>query len=92
MHRLNEADWIALRLLYLMLAADPSAGALPDVYKTLEYYGKKLRKRGSKPHERGSILPVFALLNRDSQRWQDIQQPGRKVDARHGDTVETRYA
>ena len=65
MHRLKRADWIALRLLYVLLAADPSAGSLPDVRKTVDYYEKKLRKKGAKKYARGNILPVFSLLNKE---------------------------
>jgi hypothetical protein len=65
MHRLKRADWIALRLLYVLLAADPSASSLPDVRKTVDYYEKKLRKRGDKKYARGKLLPVFSLLNKE---------------------------
>ena len=66
MAKLKEADWIALRLLYIVLAADPSAGSLPDVAKTIQYYEKKLRPKGSKnKYSTGSLLPLFALLNKE---------------------------
>ena len=53
---LQPADWIALRLLYILMAADPSTVGLPDVRKTVEYYEGKL----------GSIQGAFALLNEDT--------------------------
>lgn len=65
MHRLNKSDWIALRLLYVLLASDPSAVRLPDVAKTLDHYNAKLRKRGESKYLGGRLQPVFALLNKE---------------------------
>lgn len=66
MPKLKEADWIALRLLYIVLAADPSAGSLPDVAKTIQYYEAKLRPKGRKhKYSTGHLLPVFARLNKE---------------------------
>ena len=39
MDDLKRKDWMTLRLLYLILASDPSAGYLPDVKKIMDYYG-----------------------------------------------------
>lgn len=55
---LQPADWIALRLLYILMAADPSTSRLPDVQKTVEYYDRKLRR-----HKYDGVLDAFALLN-----------------------------
>lgn len=65
MSKLKEADWIALRLLYILMASDPSVGGLPDVQKTIDYYNAKLRPRGAKKYVKGSLLPVFELLNKE---------------------------
>ena len=65
MDKLKEADWIALRLLYIMLAADTSAGLLPDVQKTIRHYENKLRKKGDNPYSSGQLLPVFAVLHKE---------------------------
>jgi hypothetical protein len=51
--KLKKKDWVALRLLYLILASDPSAAVLPDVQKTVDLYGMR------------TILKAFELLNRD---------------------------
>ena len=53
MENLNKKDWVALRLLYLILASDPSAAVLPDVQKTVDLYGMR------------TILKAFELLNRE---------------------------
>ncbi len=53
MDNLKKKDWVALRLLYLILASDPSAAFLPDVQKTIDMYGMR------------TILKAFALLNRE---------------------------
>ena len=37
----KEKDWIILRLLYLLMAIDPSIVITPDVKKTLNYLQKK---------------------------------------------------
>ena len=50
---LKKKDWVALRLLYLILASDPSAAVLPDVQKTVDLYGMR------------TILKAFELLNRE---------------------------
>jgi hypothetical protein len=42
-----------LRLLYLILASDPSAAVLPDVQKTIDYYGLI------------TVLGAFELLNKE---------------------------
>ena len=65
MKKLKEADWIALRLLYIMMSSDPSSSRLPDVRKAIDHYGEKLRPRGAKKYVKGSLLPVFALLNKE---------------------------
>lgn len=65
MSKLKEADWIALRLLYLLMASDPSVGGLPDVQKTIDYYNAKLRKKGESKYMGGRLLPVFELLNKE---------------------------
>jgi hypothetical protein len=51
--KLKKKDWVALRLLYLILASDPSAAVLPDVQKTVDLYGMR------------TILKAFELLNRE---------------------------
>jgi hypothetical protein len=51
--KLKKKDWVALRLLYLILASDPSAAVLPDVQKTVDMYGLS------------TILAAFELLNRE---------------------------
>jgi hypothetical protein len=51
--QLKKKDWVTLRLLYLILASDPSAAALPDVSKTIDLYGYR------------TLLKAFELLNRE---------------------------
>ena len=51
--KLKKKDWVTLRLLYLILASDPSAAFLPDVRKTIELYGMR------------TILQAFELLNKE---------------------------
>jgi hypothetical protein len=51
--KLKKKDWVALRLLYLILASDPSAAVLPDVQKTIDLYGMR------------TILKAFDLLNKE---------------------------
>ena len=53
MKPLNKKDWMVLRLLYLILASDPSAAFLPDVKKVVDTYGLR------------TILKAFELLNRE---------------------------
>jgi hypothetical protein len=50
---LKRKDWIILRLLYLILASDPSAAFLPDVKKATDAYGYR------------TLLKAFELLNRE---------------------------
>ena len=51
--KLKKKDWVTLRLLYLILASDPSAAVLPDVQKTVDLYGMR------------TILKAFDLLNKE---------------------------
>jgi hypothetical protein len=51
--KLKKKDWVTLRLLYLILASDPSAAVLPDVQKTIDLYGMR------------TILKAFDLLNKE---------------------------
>jgi hypothetical protein len=51
--QLKKKDWVTLRLLYLILASDPSAAALPDVSKAIALYGYR------------TLLEAFELLNRE---------------------------
>ena len=51
--KLNKTDWMTLRLLYLILASDPSAAFLPDVKKVVDSYGLR------------TVLKAFELLNRE---------------------------
>ncbi len=53
MKQLSKKDWMTLRLLYLILASDPSAAFLPDVKKVVDTYGLR------------TILKAFELLNRE---------------------------
>ena len=51
--KLTKKDWMTLRLLYLILASDPSAAFLPDVKKVVDSYGIR------------TMLKAFELLNRE---------------------------
>ena len=53
MKQLSKKDWMTLRLLYLILASDPSAGVLPDVTKTIDHYGLR------------TVMWAFELLNKE---------------------------
>jgi hypothetical protein len=53
MKTIKRQDWMTLRLLYLILASDPSAVFLPDVQKTVDHYGYT------------TVLLAFGLLNRE---------------------------
>jgi len=59
MELLQAPDWIALRLLYILLASDPSATRLPDVDKTIWFYSRCLKALGT------SLTEVFAVLNKE---------------------------
>jgi hypothetical protein len=65
LNRLREPDWIALRLLYVLVASDPSSASLPDVQKALRYYNRKLRPKGSSKYPSGYVEHAFALLNKE---------------------------
>jgi len=53
MEKLKKKDWMTLRLLYLILASDPSAVFLPDVAKIIDHYGYR------------TVLLAFGLLNKE---------------------------
>jgi hypothetical protein len=56
--KFKKEDWIVLRLLFTILAADPSAGNLPDVYKTKRYYEDRFGLE--------EMLIAFAAFNREA--------------------------
>ena len=53
MKTIKRQDWMTLRLLYLILASDPSAAVLPDVAKVIDHYGYR------------TVLLAFSVLNRE---------------------------
>lgn len=65
MTKLKAADWVALRLLYIMISSDPSTVSLPDVQKAVQFYERKLRPKGGNKYSSGHIQTAFALLNKD---------------------------
>lgn len=65
MTKLKAADWVALRLLYILISSDPSTARLPDVQKAVQFYERKLRPKGSNKYSAGYVQTAFALLNKD---------------------------
>ena len=53
MKQLSKKDWMTVRLLYLILASDPSTADLPDVEKDIDHYGYH------------KMLWAFELLNKE---------------------------
>jgi|GEM_PF-6273657 len=41
MENIKEADWVGIRLMFLLVAYDPSMYLNPEVYRAKEYYTKK---------------------------------------------------
>ena len=55
--KISESDWVGIRLLYQILAADVSAHVVSDVQKACDYYEKKYGYR--------SLVSAFGLLVKD---------------------------
>jgi len=69
--RVTEADWVGIRLLYQILAADVSAQAVSDVKMACDYYEQKYGYR--------SIQRAFAHLVKDpsaSKSFDDVSYLG----------------
>ena len=43
-HHIKESDWVILRLLYLMLAIDPTLVSVDDVARTMRYLDERYRR------------------------------------------------
>jgi hypothetical protein len=41
--KVNKADWIILRLLYLILALDPTMSKTNDIQRTLQYFKRRYK-------------------------------------------------
>ncbi len=61
----KEADWVILRLLYLLVASDPSIVRTPDVQKSLDYVAK-----------RGQPIKAFDLLKKEHGINNTFNEPG----------------
>ena len=59
MKKLTEADWVALRLLTLLMKTDASNTAIRDVNKAMDYYATKL-----KGHDR--LLNIIGILIKET--------------------------
>jgi len=65
--RVTEADWVGIRLLYQILAADVSAQAVSDVKMACDYYEQKYGYR--------SIQRAFAHLVKDPSASKSFDDP-----------------
>ena len=77
--QLKEGDWIALRLLALLLKTDVSNQTIPEVRKTMDYY----------QHELGvPLLSVLWELIRETA--DEVENPESAMLSRFGATFQER--
>ncbi len=62
----TKGDWIAIRLLYLMLALDPSNFQIAEVRNTYGYYENKFGEDG--------VKKLFALLKNDAKSLKSFEE------------------
>ena len=62
----TEADWIAMRMLYLVLCGDGSAALIRDVAKTIDYYRFKLGD---------NFYPSMELIVSEHARLKTFENP-----------------
>jgi len=59
-HKIKKDDWVILRLLYLMLAIDPTLVRVKDVERAMQHVDKKYRKNAG-----FGIVYAFDLLKKE---------------------------
>lgn len=62
----TEADWVALRMLYLVLCGDSSSAVLRDVQKTVRYFDNKLG---------ANFYPSMALIVAENGKLGTLDNP-----------------
>lgn len=62
----TEADWVALRMLYLVLCGDSSSAILRDVQKTVHYFDNKLG---------ANFYPSMALIVAENAKLGTLDNP-----------------
>ena len=78
--QLKEGDWIALRLLALLLKTDASNQSIPDVRKTMDYYR----------HELG--IPLYTVIWELIRETADeVENPESAMLRRFESTLEVTY-
>lgn len=73
---LKEADWIALRLLALLLKTDASNQTIPEVRKTIDHYSYRLG---------GALYTVIGVLIRETA--DEIENPASALMLRFEKTL-----
>lgn len=74
----TETDWVALRMLYLVLCADTSAATISDVNKTISYYRTKLG---------GYFYPSMALIASEHAGLKTFENPSSDLARRLGKSL-----
>jgi len=97
MNGINESDWVGVRMVYLLLAYDPSAASHPEVKRAMDYYEHKYviqdEKTGTHlPSYNGMFWPeVFDLLRKDNGWRNTFNETGSDLNRRLASSVTINY-
>jgi hypothetical protein len=70
-HHIKEADWVMLRLLYLILAIDPTMARVKDVQKAMRYIDNRYKNVTG-----FEIVYAFNLLKKEHGKEDTFNQIG----------------
>ena len=94
---ISADDWVGIRMLYLLLAYDPSAASHSEVKRAMDYYERKYviqdEKTGTHlPSYNGVFWPtVFDLLRKDNGWRNTFNETGSSSNRRLASSVTINY-
>lgn len=90
-----EADWIGIRMIYLLLAYDPSAASHPEVKRAMDWYENKYAVKNDYSntalYAAGFWLPIFDRLRQDNGWRNTFNETGSDLNRRLASSVTINY-
>jgi hypothetical protein len=83
MNGITSSDWVGMRMVYLLLAYDPSAAVHPEVKRAMDYYERRY----------GAVNwpEVFDLLRKDNGWRNTFNETGSDLNRRLASSVTINY-
>jgi len=86
MNEINESDWVGIRMIYLLLAYDPSAASHPEVKRAMHFYEDKC-----KIFRHTDWPEIFDLLRKDNGWRNTFNETGSDLNRRLASSVTINY-